>query len=455
MWVWVAGLLALSQAGMMVLFAWEQRRYLRSRHRSPQSSIPWPPVRLIVPCRGVDPQMEQNLRALFELDYPALEIVFVVESLHDSAAVVINDLRPQYLVPCRLLAAGIAQDCGQKVHNLIAASEQPFGDREVLAFVDSDARPSVGWLKALVHRLVSSKSQVVTGYRWYAPVAGSWPGRLVSAVNNIIVGLLSSHGFNLAWGGAWAIRREAFAELGLPTAWRGSLSDDLIVSRLIKRHRLRLSYEPRALVNSPAVFTWASACEFLRRQFTIVRHNAPKWWHLGFWSGLVSQCLFWGFLFAPFVSYCVDRVSTTFDRFESLPGVNSSGQFDSIQSYSSWQAVCLTLAATTYLLGVVRWYWSLSATRPFVVGHEREYRIVALCNMFAWPLVSLTIWLAIASTAVGKTLTWRGITYRMDGPNHTVILHRVESPTTDLPTIPLQQPTRPLPESNVSPPRAA
>ena len=337
-WLVVAGGLGLIQAALMLLFAWEHRRFHRRRLNSPPECGLPPTVLLVVPCRGVDPQMDANLRALFELDYPRLELCFAVEARHDPAVDVIAALRREFPDrACRLVVAGRGIDCGQKVHNLIAATRAAGDACDVLAFVDSDARPHPAWLSHLVGRLESGKHSVATGYRWYAPAGDGWADRLLSAVNTTVVGVMGPHGFNLVWGGAWAIRREVFDQIGLPEAWRGSLSDDLIVSRLVQNAGLRVAYEPNALVVSPAAFTWGAAAEFLRRQFLVVRNYAPRWWHFGFWSGLAAQTLFWGLAAA----------ATTLAA--------AGGQ---------WRLPALCCAAT-YLLGVCRWTLTTSAVRPF------------------------------------------------------------------------------------------
>jgi len=402
-WVIVAATFALFQGSLMLLFAWEQRRFLRSRAAAPLPEGLFPPVRLIVPCRGVDPQMESNLQALFELDYPDLELCFTLESLGDPAAEVIARLQTRFACGVRMVEAGLAFDRGQKVHNLMAACREPRGDREVYAFVDSDARPHREWLKRMVHRLESGKVAAVTGYRWYSPPAGSWPGRVISALNNTVLGVLGPHGFNLAWGGAWAIRYETFRQIGLPQAWSGSLSDDLIVSRQLQAHGLKLAFEPHALVVSPAVFSWGGVAEFLRRQFLVVRNYTPRWWHLAFWGGALAQLSFWGLTAAVAVA--------------SLRG-----------GTVGWPGFALL---AVYLLGAIRWSWSLTGTRPFIRSNHAEYDVVARLNVWLWPLVGLATWCAVASAAWGKTIVWRGIHYSMDSPNSTRVLHHAgQTPAT-------------------------
>src|SRR5690349_3130022 len=113
----VAGLV---QSVLMLLHAWEHRRYHRSRLLADRETNPSPRVTLFVPCKGMDPGMEANLRALFEQRYGALELCFLVESERDPAAAVVRRLEFQHPhVHCRLVFTGIAEDCGQKVHNLM------------------------------------------------------------------------------------------------------------------------------------------------------------------------------------------------------------------------------------------------------------------------------------------------------------------------------------------------
>src|SRR5579872_2593955 len=293
--------IGLLQAGLMLVHAWEHRRYHARRWASRLKPTSGLSVVLIAPCKGLDVDLKANLLALFHQSYPRYELCFVVENENDPAIPVIRGLageNPQ--VPHRIVAAGMAQDCGQKVHNLIRAVESILNHRQnppdVLAFVDSDTCPHPEWLARLVERLADGKHPVATGYRWYVPATHGWANRLLSAVNNTVAAVLGSHGFNLVWGGAWAVRTDAFQRLGLPDAWQGSLSDDLVVSRLVHDAGLTVAYEPNCLVKSVADFDWPKLCEFLRRQFVVVRVYAPLWWQFGFWTGFVTNLGFWGTL---------------------------------------------------------------------------------------------------------------------------------------------------------------
>lgn len=391
---------AFFQAGVMFLHAWEHSRYHASRRKCELSREFLPRVTLFVPCKGLDLNFDANLRALFEQQYPTYELCFIVESAGEPVVTMVHALQAEYPgVPCRVVFAGEAADCGQKVHNLMVATRTVAPDTEVMAFVDSDTRPHRQFLAWLVSRLRGTKYAVSTGYRWYVPVAPTWANLLLSAINNSIGGLMGGHGFNLVWGGAWAIRVQTFRDLGLPDAWHGSLSDDLVVSRLVHRARLRLVYEPHCLVTSPAQTTLLGLAEFIRRQYLVVRVYAPGWWAAALWAGIVSNFAFWS-------SFVLSIVWASTGR-------------------PWWFSACCGLIV--YTLISCRAAICTAAIEPFVKASLSEMQRVARVNIWLWPLVSLNNWLGLLSAGIGRTITWRGIRYRMISPSQTVIEHRTRS----------------------------
>src|ERR1041384_7502130 len=151
---------------------WHWLAYFR---RELQQALPdyTPFVSVIVPCRGLDQDLAENLRTLFAQDYPRYEIIFVTDSADDPALRVIEAVRataddaPTHVVATRVLIAGQANDCGQKVHNLCAAVGACDPASEAFVFVDTDARPRSSWLRALVAPLADASLGAATGYRWF------------------------------------------------------------------------------------------------------------------------------------------------------------------------------------------------------------------------------------------------------------------------------------------------
>jgi hypothetical protein len=170
-----------------------------------------------------------------------------------------------------MLIAGTCTDSGQKVHNLCCATAQLPDDVKVLAFFDADTQPSADALSRLVDRACGREFQVATGYRWFVPRRPSLSNLTLASVNAAVAGLLNHQGWNLVWGGAWAIERELFAKTALMDAWRGTLSDDLVASRAMRLAGVRIAFEPGCMLASPIDVSWREAVRFLRRQFLIGR----------------------------------------------------------------------------------------------------------------------------------------------------------------------------------------
>jgi ceramide glucosyltransferase len=398
--------IGLLQAVLMLLHAWEHRRFHRRRKSSPLPTQHSLRVSLIAPCKGLDADLRTNLEALFIQNYSLYELCFVTEAADDPAVAVIHEVAATFpQINCRLITAGVADDCGQKVHNLIQATRAVLATPhppDVLAFVDSDACPHRDWLGRLVHRLENGKHSVATGYRWYLPIHNGWANRLLSAVNNTVIAALGPHGFNLVWGGAWAIRRECFESLGLPAAWHGTLSDDLVVSQLVHRARLRVGYEPHCLVRSIADFDAGRVAEFLRRQFVVARVYAPNWWRLAFCGGLITNLSSWGLLIVAAVALARNALPTL------------------AVALGGWTAV--------WLLGAARFAWGAAAVRPFVPVDDASYRNVARINIWLWPIVALVSWGGTVASLWGRVIVWRGIRYRLDSSQSTSILNHPAQP---------------------------
>ena len=286
---------------------WESRRYARGRrqHLSPLKDDQQR-VALFIPCKGYDLQLTENLTALFKLDYPHYQLVFIVENDQDPAFETIHELirrRPE--VPARTVIAGQCTDSGQKVHNLLVATDQVPADVDVLVFVDSDARPHRGWLRCLLTGLAKDGIGATTGYRWMLPLRRRFSNYLLYSINSATAVLFGRGGPVPVWGGSWAIRREVFEAIRLRDAWRGTLSDDMVATRVIYKAGYRVFFEPRCVTASPVDTTMLGAMEFLRRQFLIGRKYSFRMWSGAFAAQALSQVALWGSLALGFWAVAV------------------------------------------------------------------------------------------------------------------------------------------------------
>ena len=289
--------LAVAQAVLMVLQTWEHRRFARSRFRALRRARPSGKAMVFAPCKGIDDDLEENLRRLFHQDYDDYEITFIVEDVSDPAYGRIRRLIADHRhVVCHLVIAGRAKESGQKVHNLRMATRQLRPEIEFLVFVDSDARPRREWLRGLIGRLADRGNRdvgAVTGYRWLVPTRPTPANHLLYGVNCGIAALFGPKGFYPIWGGSWAIRRTVFESIGLRQEWKGTLSDDLVASNVLRRNKLGVRFEPAGMVTSPTDGGLRQTFSFLRRQYLIGRFYTPRAWALGLASAALPNLAWW------------------------------------------------------------------------------------------------------------------------------------------------------------------
>jgi ceramide glucosyltransferase len=400
-WMIAAGLAGL-QFAILTWGLWENRRFARARLQKAWPHEAEPHVALFAPCKGMDVGIEENLRPLLEQDYSNYTLTFIVESADDAACGVLRRLIAEYpWADARLLIAGAASDTGQKVHNLRMATAELSDNVEVLAFVDSDARPRHDWLRRLVARLPNAGVGAVTGYRWFRPTQATSAQSLVYSINSTIASGFGPGGHHLIWGGSWAIRRDLFDTLGLRDAWRRTISDDLVATRLIHRAGLGIEFEPVCMVASPVDGDWRSTLEFIRRQYIIARSYALPWWWLALAGNTIPVIAFWGGLLLLAAGLWQDAAWTW------LPAV-----------------VCPAYYAATLVRGYQRWLMG----RLYVPQQSPLMTRIAWLDIWTGPLVSLAHWVGILSSAIGDRLRWRGIGYRL-GPGGAVLaVERSEAP---------------------------
>jgi ceramide glucosyltransferase len=372
---------------LLALQTWEHCRHARSCMRTMDRHQPLGRVELIVPCKGIDVDLAGNLEPLFRQDYHDYEITFVVESPDDPAAETIRRLMTKHrAVQSRLVVAGRAAGSGQKVHNLLAATAGLSADIEYLAFVDSDARPRPEWMRLLIARLDRPGLGATTGYRWFVPARPTLANYLLYSINCGVTMLLGVHNQHWIWGGSWAVRRDLFEAAGLRDAWQGTLSDDLVASRVLASAGQPTRFEPVAVVASPLDLSWKDMFAFLRRQYLVGRCYVPAWWAFG-------------------LSFC-SLVSLAW-----LSSLAAIGVL--LLDGSPWWRVPLGMCCTMYLVGVFRGVVRQRLVRIYFPQHVKAMRGAMFFDVAAGPLATLVNWLGMVASMFGRHIDWRGIRYRM------------------------------------------
>ena len=377
-------------------------RYLRYFRRELDTPAPrfTPFATVVVPCRGLDEGLRENLDTLFRQSYTAYEIIFVIDSPDDPALEVIERLRRVWenvsYPATRVVVAGRATESGQKVHNLIAAVDATDERSEVFVFVDSDARPRTGWLRALVAPLADESVGATTGYRWFIPATN--PASHLRAVWNasIASALGENSRANFCWGGSTAIRRATFARLRILERWRGTLSDDFALTRALQAARLPIHFVPRCLTASYEICgAPRSLLEFTTRQLKITRVYAPHLWRIVLVSNLLFVSVFYG------------GIALTLLRLgRGLP-----------------YALPLALVVSIYALGSAKALLRLRAVAYALAPEQRIWRTATLAaHVLLWPFVSALFLYNALAAGLSRRIRWRGIIYELKSPSETVII---------------------------------
>jgi cellulose synthase/poly-beta-1,6-N-acetylglucosamine synthase-like glycosyltransferase len=348
-----------------------------------------PCVSIIAPGRGLEPGLIDNLRPLLAQDYPSYEVLFVFDALDDPAIKIVDELRNTTTIATRTVIAGPATDSGQKVHNLRVAVTEIDPDSEVLVFVDTDARPTKDWLKRLVAPLADETLGASTGYRWFIPQRGGIASRLRSVWNASVASALGSDSAkNFCWGGSTAIRRTTFTRLNVSDHWRGTVSDDFTITRVLKEAKLPIHFTPNCLVASVGDCDFRELLEFTTRQIKITRvYSSHLWLPLLLGSALFAIAFFGGLI---------------------LIGV-----------YARSSAAYI-FPLLIFALGVTKSLIRFGAVSSVL----QTSRADLLAHILLWPFASLLYLYNAVVAGFSRRIKWRGITYELKSPTEAVIISR-------------------------------
>ena len=268
-------------------------------HREAQYAGPLPRTALIVPVKGAPQGMAQCLQALLAQDYPDYEVVFAVEDAADPALGVITPLlavsEAQAPGRGRVVVAGVAEQCGQKNWNQLAALATVGADARILAFCDSTHCPQPDWLRRLVTPLVLGQAEATTAYHHVHPAQWSLAatGRCITVLALYLLQELPA--VSQPWGGSMAVTRKTFEALGVAGIWARSVVDDVTLAKALEGRGLRaapvVGASLRTDLGPETVAGWRT---WLERQWLYLRYIYPgSWVGVGLLLYLVAGTLLW------------------------------------------------------------------------------------------------------------------------------------------------------------------
>ncbi len=370
--------------------------YVRQETARPLADFQ-PFVSVIAPGRGLEPGLAENLRTLLTQDYPRYEVLFVFDSADDPALGVVTAITKDCDVVSRTVIAGPATDSGQKVHNLRVAVNEIDSESEVIVFVDSDARPGETWLRQLVAPLADETLGASSGYRWFLPVNGGIASRLRGVWNASVASALGRDTTkNFCWGGSTAIRRATFERLKIGERWRGTVSDDFLVTRVLKEANQPVHFTPNCLVPSVGDCDFKELLEFTTRQIKITRVYASHLWL----PLLLGSALFTIVFFGGLVLLIAQILSGL--RPPILP----------------------IILGILYVLGAAKAFIRWRAVSIPLANYRSAMRRDLAAHVLLWPFASVLYLYNAVLAGFSRRISWRGITYELKSPSEAVIISR-------------------------------
>jgi ceramide glucosyltransferase len=243
-----------------------------------------PPVSILKPVKGIDPEIWENFCSHCEQNYPQFQLIFGVSDPCDPAIEVVRKLQAKYsnlpidLVVCdRILGANI------KVRNLVQML--PAARHEFLLVNDSDIRVPSDYLRKVIAPLTDASVGLVTClYRGVpSPTLGSRLEALGIATD-FIPGVLSARflekGLRFGLGSTLAFRRHDLNAIGGFEALLDYLADDYELGRRIAATGKRIELSTATVATFLPAYTLR---QFFRHQLRWSRtiRDARRWGYAG------------------------------------------------------------------------------------------------------------------------------------------------------------------------------
>lgn len=392
---WALVVLALAQAVLVPRFV---RRLTRCRP-APAPDAQCPKTSVVLCLRGPDPFLTSCLEGLLTQDYPCYDVRILVDCQEDPAWRTVEEVVarfPAVQVEVQALTER-RTTCGLKCSSLLQAIAALDPSCAVLALLDADTIPHRTWLRELVAPFSDPKVGAASGNRWYMPSTLSW-GSLIRYLWNAAA-VVQMFWYRIPWGGSLAVRMTALRECGLTERWSKSFCEDTMLFRQLSRKGYEVAFVPSLMMINREACSLGGFFGWVRRQLLTARLYHPAWALVaGHGLGIFAAHL------ASVVLLAVGLVRGN-------------------------------LGMVGCILGGQLLYWGIMAA--LIVAMERAVRSIpaARGEPTRWLSLRGVVWLAGALPATQavyaaalfsamrvRTVAWRGVHYRVDGPFRICLL---------------------------------
>lgn len=230
-----------------LLCLWSAATFLRERNAEsdPGGEQSSPPISILKPLKGTDPEIYESFRSHCLQDYPEYEIIFGVSDPGDPAIASVQELQAEFpnrriqLMVCpKILGANV------KVSNLAQMVAEARYDHLIVN--DSDIRVEPDYLRRVTAPLSDSQVGMVTCL--YRGVAGATLGSRLEALGistdfcpSVLAARQLEGGIRFGLGSTLAFRRAELEKIGGFAPIVDHLADDYELGKRIAGHGLTVT----------------------------------------------------------------------------------------------------------------------------------------------------------------------------------------------------------------------
>jgi ceramide glucosyltransferase len=221
-------ILAVCGLGYLFLTLWSIRHFRRTHSGGDPNFTP--PVSILKPLKGADPEMYESFRSHCVQDYPAAcEIIFGVNDLNDPAVAEVERIRREFPDrDIRLVVCPATGGTNRKVTNLVQMVRE--ARYEHIIINDSDIRVPKNYLRNVLSFFADTKVGMVTALYRGVPERTIWSRLEAMIISDFAAGILSAmvvdRGIHFALGSTLAIKKSVLDEIGGLEPLSSYLADD-------------------------------------------------------------------------------------------------------------------------------------------------------------------------------------------------------------------------------------
>jgi ceramide glucosyltransferase len=347
---------------LLVLYrAW---RFFQSSEAPSSKNLEFtPPISILKPVRGLDPEAYENYASFCRQDYPNYELIFCVGDRNDPALPILEKLIrdfPEHRI--RLLFGSGRTAINDKVAKLVRMVNE--AENEFLVISDSDVRVEPSYLRTVVAPLRNPKVGCATCF--YVSIHDQTLVQHLQSIgmfSDFYPGILAARqldGIKFTLGPTIVTTRSRLAGFGGYEAIENKPADDLLVGRLIAQQDFRVELLPYTVQTVPDYDSPRALFSKRLRWMTVMRHMRP-WGHIGL---AFTQGLPWtlavalthpstGIAFAYLGIYALLRVAMTW--LIGGWGLKQTGLWKKTPLIVVWDATAFVIWLLTFGRNSIRW----------------------------------------------------------------------------------------------------